>query len=139
MGMLRLTIVGDVQAVCKTVLEELGFGANEQLYRLAVSAFRRRVLPGLEEAFSNEIRRAAARRGLMLMVDVRGFRTRRQNGELCELRSQAQGPGAERIRVQTLENMWNERLYHTLRAFIEDNIPWMLSAVQSRPDGGWIA
>jgi hypothetical protein len=138
--MLRVTVVGDVQQVARQTLQELGF-SNEQLYRLTVSTFRRRVLPGLEEAFSNEIRQAAARRGLMLMVDVRGFRFRRnENGELVELRSQALGSGAERVRVQALENMWNERLYHTLRAFIEDNIHWMLSAIQQpRATEDWIA
>jgi hypothetical protein len=140
MGTIRLVVVGDIQAVGKTVLEELGFEKNEALYRLAISSFRRRVLPALESTFAQDIARLAARRGLAVVADVRGFKLRRgADGQLTEIRSVAEGPGAERIRLQMLEQQWNEMLASAFRSFVEDNVTWMLSAVQSRPSGqNWI-
>jgi hypothetical protein len=140
MGVLRLVVVGDVQGVARAVLAENGFEGNEALYRLAVAAFRRRVLPVLEQNFASEIQRALSRRGITALVEARGFKVRRdENGQLYEIQSFA-SPGLERVRLNALENMWNERIEQTFAAFLQDNAPWMLAAInQPRTAEDWIA
>jgi hypothetical protein len=137
--MLRLQIVGNVQSVARAELEKLGL-KDEALYRLALAAYRRRVLPTVENEFSEEVRRALSRRGIAAVVNTRGFRFRRNaDGEIVEIRSSVEGPNAERVRLSELERIWNEKLGETFRAFVEQEIDWMLAAVRSPRSGeSWL-
>ncbi len=132
--MVRLTIVGDLQGVVRATLAELGFETGpefESLYRLALSSFRRRVVPALESQFARSIEQAAARRGMAVLAEVRAIRVRRNpEGELVQLRSSASGPGSERVRLASLENAWNEQLQTVFRDWFQQNCEWILAAVR---------
>jgi hypothetical protein len=135
--MLRLTIVGDLQTVARRTLQDLGFTGPEleSLYRLALTTFRRRVIPMLEQAYAADVQRAAARRGLQILVDVRAIRIRRApSGELVEIQSSVEGPGADRIRISALEQTWNEQLALAFQSWIQENLDWILTVV--RRNGG---
>ena len=143
--MLRVTIVGDVQKVARETIAQLGFSGTEaeQLYRLSLAIFRRRLIPALEETFATRVSRALNGRGLAAMVEIRAFRYRRNaEGEIVELRSQAVGPNAERVRVDRIEASWNAYLQDAFAHYLNENITWLIEIVRgqrrSEPDWDWL-
>jgi hypothetical protein len=141
--MLRVTVIGDVQQVARQTLQELGFGGNEQLYRLSLAVFRRRLVPALEATFAARINRTLSAKGLHALIDVRAFKFRRVNGELNQLSSEAVGEGAERIKLDRIEQAWNLYLKDAFAEFLQQNLEWLLEITsgqrRSEPDWDWLA
>jgi hypothetical protein len=139
--MVRLVIVGDLQQVARRAVAELGFEQSEldSIYRLGLSLFRRRVLPALESAEAETTRRVLARRGIQALVEMRGIKVRRDaDGNLVQITSRAEGPGSERIRVQAIEDYWNQQLSIAFSQFLNDNIDWILQVVRGqRRNADW--
>ena len=143
--MLRLLIIGNLQAIARAELEQFGFQGTEleSVYRISISSFRKRLLAALEADFAEQVRRALARRGIGALVEVRGIKNRRNSlGELVQLESSAEGENAERIRLAAIQAAWEDYLSDAFRKYFEQNADWIIAIVRgqrrSEPDWDWL-